>query len=150
MVNLYTVSSCSSCKKAKSWFTKHDITFHEKNFNKIPLTKKEIKLILQSSENGFEDIISTRSRVFKEKNIEIDELTINEACDLLISNPSLLKKPIMLDEKLFLVGYNEDDIRAFIPPEKRDYSFKYEPEEEIDDLISIDEYRYRQAKLNSC
>ena len=34
-------------------------------------------------------------------------------------NPSVLKRPIMIDERRFQVGYNAEEIRVFIPRELR-------------------------------
>ncbi|KHO12702.1 regulatory protein spx [Latilactobacillus curvatus] len=71
------------------------------------------------TEDGTEEIISTRSKVFQELNIKIDDLSINELLDLVQKNPGLLRRPIILDEKRLQVGYNEDEIRRFLPREVR-------------------------------
>ena len=34
---------------------------------------------------------------------------------MITHDPSLLRRPIMLDEKRLQVGYNEDEIRRFLP-----------------------------------
>ncbi|KRM21075.1 regulatory protein spx [Latilactobacillus graminis DSM 20719] len=71
------------------------------------------------TEDGTEEIISTRSKAFQELNIKIDDLSINELLDLVQKNPGLLRRPIILDEKRLQVGYNEDEIRRFLPREVR-------------------------------
>ena len=38
---------------------------------------------------------------------------------LIQENPRLLKRPLIFDEQRLLIGFNEDGIRAFIPPEVR-------------------------------
>ena len=53
--------------------------------------------MLANSENGFDDIISTRSKVFKEKQLEPDTMTIQELVDFIIENPSVLKRPIIIN-----------------------------------------------------
>ncbi|MBA1393688.1 transcriptional regulator Spx, partial [Lactobacillus sp. XV13L] len=62
MVTLYTSPSCTSCRKAKKWFKEHNIPFKERNIFAQPLSKDEIKRILQMTEDGTEEIISTRSK----------------------------------------------------------------------------------------
>ncbi|KRL60054.1 spxA protein [Latilactobacillus fuchuensis DSM 14340 = JCM 11249] len=71
------------------------------------------------TEDGTEEIISTRSKIFQELNIKIDDLSVNELLDLVQENPGLLRRPIILDEKRLQVGYNEDEIRRFLPREVR-------------------------------
>ncbi|KGB13796.1 ArsR family transcriptional regulator, partial [Latilactobacillus sakei] len=43
----------------------------------------------------------------------------NELLDLVQENPGLLRRPIISDEKRLQVGYNEDEIRRFLPREVR-------------------------------
>ena len=117
MVTLYTSPSCTSCRKARAWLKEHDIPFKERNIFSDPLNKNEIKTILRMTEDGTEEIISTRSKIFQELNIKIDDLSVNELLDLVQENPGLLRRPIILDEKRLQVGYNEDEIRRFLPRE---------------------------------
>ena len=119
MVTLYTSPSCTSCRKARAWLEEHNIPYQERNIFSEPLNKNEIKTILRMTEDGTEEIISTRSKVFQELNIKIDDLSINELLDLVQKNTVLLRRPIILDEKRLQVGYNEDEIRRFLPREVR-------------------------------
>lgn len=119
MVNLYTSPSCTSCRKARAWLKEHDIPFKERNIFSEPLTKDEIKQILRMTEDGTEEIISTRSKVFQELGINLDDLTMDELLNLVEKNPGLLRRPIIMDDKRLQVGYNEDEIRRFLPREVR-------------------------------
>ena len=84
-------------------------------------TIDEIKNILRMTEDGTEEIISTRSKAFQELKIDLDEVPLNQLFSLIQNNPGLLRRPIMLDEKRFQVGYNEDEIRRFLSREVRAY-----------------------------
>jgi|GEM_PF-6104806 len=42
MITIYTVSSCTSCKKAKTWLNAHQLTYKEQNLGKEGITKEEI------------------------------------------------------------------------------------------------------------
>lgn len=67
MIQIYTTPSCASCRKAKNGSI--NIRYHIlKKYFSIKLSKDDIFKMLANSENGFEDIISTRSKIFKEKN----------------------------------------------------------------------------------
>jgi len=120
MITLYTSSSCSSCRKAKRWLEENRIPYKEKNIVGIRLTRDDIINMLKFTENGFEDIISTRSKIFKDNNLETDEMRCGELADFIIDNPTILKRPIIVNEKIMQTGYNEDEIRAFIPRKFRD------------------------------
>ncbi|RVU71300.1 MULTISPECIES: transcriptional regulator SpxA [Lactobacillus] len=119
MVDLYVSPSCTSCRKAKAWLKKHDIPFKERNIFSEPLTKDELLQILRMTENGTEEIISTRSRAFQQLKIDLDDLSIDQLLDLVEKNPSLLRRPIIMDDRRLQVGYNEDEIRRFLPRKVR-------------------------------
>lgn len=119
MIQIYTTPSCASCRKAKKWFDQYKIPYSEKNIFSIKLSKEDIFKMLANSENGFDDIISTRSKVFKEKQLEPDSMTIQELVDFIIENPSVLKRPIIINENELQVGYNNEDITIFLPKELR-------------------------------
>ena len=97
MIRIYTAPSCASCRKVKS----------------------ELRELLERSENGTDDIISKRSKIIKENDIDIDSMKINDLIKFIQENPSVLKRPIMIDERRFQVGYNSEEIRVFIPKELR-------------------------------
>lgn len=119
MLNLYTSPSCTSCRKAKAWLKEHDISFKERNIFANPLNKDEIMQILRMTENGTEEIISTRSRTFQNLKINLDDLSIDQLIDLVEKNPSLLRRPIIMDDRRLQVGYNEDEFRRFLPRKVR-------------------------------
>ncbi len=119
MITIYTTSSCSSCRKAKKWMDEQGIEYKEVNLFVKKLTIEELRYILQRTENGTEDIISKRSKVIMEGNHDIDNMTMGELLEFLIANPSALRRPILIDDRHFQIGYNDDEIRAFIPRELR-------------------------------
>ncbi|HHS3439711.1 TPA: Spx/MgsR family RNA polymerase-binding regulatory protein [Streptococcus pyogenes] len=118
MVTLFLSPSCTSCRKARVWLVKHEVDFQEHNIITSPLSRDELMSILSFTENGTEDIISTRSKVFQKLDIDVEELSISDLIDLIAKNPSLLRRPIIMDQKRMQIGFNEDEIRAFL---SRDY-----------------------------
>jgi regulatory protein spx len=124
MVTLYTSPSCTSCRKAKAWLEEHDISYTERNIFSEPLTKQEIKEILRMTEDGTDEIISTRSKTFQKLNINLESMPLQDLYNLIQENPGLLRRPIIIDEKRLQVGYNEDEIRRFLPRGVRTYQLK--------------------------
>lgn len=120
MILLYTSPSCASCRKVKKYFQTYNIPFIEKNIFNNKIAREDIFKMLSNSENGFEDIISTRSKIFKESNLDIESMKTADLVDFIVNNPSILKRPIILTDDDLQVGYNDDDITLFLPPELRD------------------------------
>ena len=119
MIKIYLSGSCSSCRKDKKWLRKRHIEFEEINLTKDIMEKDDLIKILSLTENGLEDVIATRGKTYSGLNHNFDELGLEEAYRLIQENPRLLKRPLIFDEQRLLIGFNEDGIRAFIPPEVR-------------------------------
>lgn len=118
-VLFYTSPGCASCRKAKRWLEDNHITFVEKNIFSNLLSETEIKYLLSRCENGTEDIISTRSKAYAELKDSLDELSVQQLTRFIQKNPSVLKRPIMLSERNMVVGYDDDEITAMVPVERR-------------------------------
>ncbi|KIL47414.1 transcriptional regulator Spx [Jeotgalibacillus sp. S-D1] len=121
MVTLFTSPSCTSCRKAKAWLEEHDIPYTERNIFSEPLSIEEIKEVLRMTEDGTDEIISTRSKIFQKLDVDLDSLPLQDLFELIQENPGLLRRPIIMDEKRLQVGYNEDEIRRFLPRKVRTY-----------------------------
>ncbi|MFQ6862854.1 MULTISPECIES: transcriptional regulator Spx [Beduini] len=119
MIRIYTAPSCASCRKVKSWLKEQNIPYVEKNIFSTLLRKNELRELLERSENGTDDIISKRSKIIKENRVDVNDMTTNELIEFIQNNPSVLKRPIIMDERRFQVGFNSEEIRAFIPRELR-------------------------------
>jgi regulatory protein spx len=121
MVILYTTPSCTSCRKAKAWLEEHEIDYIERNILSNPITVDEIKSMLRLTEDGTTEIISTNSKSFQELNVNFESLSLNEFYKLIIEYPTMLRRPIIQDEKRLQVGYNEEEIRRFLPRRLRTF-----------------------------
>ncbi|KRL54579.1 arsenate reductase-like protein [Paucilactobacillus oligofermentans DSM 15707 = LMG 22743] len=79
----------------------------------------EIKNILRMTEDGTEEIISKRSKSFQKLHVSVDDLPMKTLYSMIQNDPGLLRRPIIIDDKRLQVGYNEDEIRRFLPRDVR-------------------------------
>ena len=115
MIVIYTSPGCASCRKVKAWLKEREIKFIEKNIFNVLLNRKEVKYLLSRSDNGTDDIISKRSKIIQENRIDLDNMSLDELVDFIIQNPSILRRPIILNEDNFQVGYDVEEIESFKP-----------------------------------
>ena len=115
MLKLYVSNSCSSCRKVKAFFNKLNIPYKEINIMSGQLTKEDLKEILAKSDYGTDDLVSTRSKIMKEHNIDIESMKLNDLLDFILANPTVMKRPIIVDDRKIEVGYDPDEITAFLP-----------------------------------
>ena len=119
MIKIYTSPSCSSCRKVKKWFEEKNIPFVEKSIFSPNLNVNDLREILEKTENGTEDIISERSKIVQENHIDFEDMKVSELLDFIKENPSVLKRPIIVDTTRIQVGFNDEEIRSFIPAARR-------------------------------
>lgn len=119
MIVIYTSHGCASCRKVKNWLKERNINYIEKNIFNTLLNDKEIKYLLSRTENGSDDIISKRSKIVRDNNIDLDEISTDELCKFIVENPSVLRRPIIISDKNMQIGYDEEEIDAFVPAELR-------------------------------
>lgn len=113
MIVVYTSPGCASCRKVKTYLKDREIKYIEKNIFKTLLNEKEIKYLISRTDNGTEDIISKRSRIFQEGNYDIDGMSLDNLCKFICENPSVLKRPIIIDDRNLQVGFDEEEIEVF-------------------------------------
>ena len=119
MIVVYTSPGCASCRKVKQWLKDRNLEFIEKNIFKTVLNEKEIKTLFERTENGTDDLVSKRSKIIQEQQIDVDSMTMNELVNFIKENPSILKRPIIISENNFQVGYDEEEISTFVPTRLR-------------------------------
>ena len=73
--------------------------------------------VLRWTQGGFDDIVVNHPQSMELKALKKQCYTLqfNQALEFIMSHPELLRTPIILENDKLLVGYNEEEIRAFIP-----------------------------------
>ena len=61
---------------------------------------------------------------FSKLDIDVESISVSELLHLIEQYPSLLRRPIIIDAKRMQIGFNEDEIRAFLPRSYRKQELK--------------------------
>ena len=104
---LYGISNCDTVKKAKNWLETHNIDYKFHDFRKQGLDANTINQWLQSV--SWDKILNKRSTSWRNLDPSIQQ-TVNETniVDLLIENPTLIKRPVMDVNDTITLGFNSD------------------------------------------
>jgi len=124
-MKFYYSPSCASCRKARNWLENNNVPYIERNIIRNPLKMNELKEILSMTEDGTSEITSTRSRAYEQYRGTFDDLSVSEFLEVVQEHPSLLRRPIMMDDKRLQVGFSEDEIRCFLPRKVRRVALKH-------------------------
>ena len=119
MVNLYFHTNDPSKRKAINWLTAHGIEVKQRNLEKQPLTKQEVRQLLALSINGTDDLISLRSRDTKALELDKKVVTIDELTAAIQVAPRILKNPVIFDRTKLVTGFDKEKMGIFIPQPQR-------------------------------
>lgn len=112
-VVFYTYPSCTSCRKAKAWLSEQGVPYEERHLYKEPPTYEELMDIIKKTNNGTEEILSTRSQYFKSLNMDIENMKVSEFLEFLSREPKLLKRPILTNGDNIVIGYNKSALEQY-------------------------------------
>lgn len=114
MLKIYTISSNQETKEAEHWLYAHKVKFAEVDVLKERVSTEEILRIVSLTEHGVEEIIATETRAYTRLNLNFNNLKLEDFMELLEENATLLKVPLMLDEKQLQIGFDEDKMQRFL------------------------------------
>lgn len=118
MIVIYTKGGSLSCRSAIHWFQNNKISYKERRIHtKFPLNRVELEEILLLTPNGFDDILSFRSKIYKQLKCNFDNSSYGKALELVVKNPNILRLPIIIDRERskVVVGFHEEEISCFLP-----------------------------------
>lgn len=133
MIKIYTSPTSSSCQKATKWLIKYNIPFKEILWQRDGMSLKEFYNILSLTENGVADIVSVQSRAYIEIENNFVNKSLKEVYLHMLTNKSLLRTPLILDNTHLQVGFNSEEIRKFIPRNMRKVQYSIRTENLAED-----------------
>lgn len=108
MFTFYQYPKCSTCRKARSELEKLGKDFTSIDIKKNPPKAELILEWMESSDYTIKNFFNTSGQSYRALGLKdkIDNLSAQEAADLLASDGMLIKRPILLkDGKLLQIGY---------------------------------------------
>jgi regulatory protein spx len=114
-VTILTLASNPSSRKAVKFLQENNIQMNEKRISFLrKMDFSDFMKILELTENGFDDIVAVKSKAYQNLGIDINDLNKVQVYNLICENPTIMKAPIIFNDRKLVVGYGEE-IRIFIP-----------------------------------
>ena len=88
------------------------VDFEERDYGKTPFTEKELRELIGS--DPIETFLNTRTPLYREKNMKQKPPSKDEAIKLMLKDPNLLKRPVIIKGKKKLTGFNEAEVKALL------------------------------------
>jgi len=108
-IQIIGTKKCNETQKAERYFKERRVPFHFRDLTEKVLAKGELENITKVI--PLEDLIDKESKRFKERGMQFMVYDIEEE---LLSDPLLLKTPIVRNEKSVTVGYQPNVWKEWI------------------------------------
>ena len=111
MLKVYAYKGCSTCRNATKWLTANKIAFQEIPIRETPPSLEELKDAFAARGGDVRKFFNTSGQDYR--NLRLSEMLAaisdEEALGLLTKNGNLIKRPFVVSEKAYLVGFKEDE-----------------------------------------
>jgi Spx/MgsR family transcriptional regulator len=107
--DFYQKPSCTTCRNAVADLEARGVALRKHDLAKeLPSRELLSRLI---DEQGMDVVVNAKSRAFKDRRLELSALTREQAIDLILEEPNLMKRPLLLSGSRAIFGFRPDDYR---------------------------------------
>ena len=119
MIEAYIYSSCTSCRTTESVLRNSGAAYDTRDYFKHRFSRDELAGILARANLTPREVLSKRSKVYKARGEEIEALSNDELLDLMIQEPTLLRRPLVLGPTGVIVGHNQSKLEEMIAADEQ-------------------------------
>lgn len=88
------------------------IDFDEREYGKNPFAEKELREII--GDDPIEPFLNTRTPLYRERKMKQKPPSKDEAIRLMLKDPNLLKRPVIIKGKKKLTGFDEAELKNLL------------------------------------
>lgn len=98
---------CSTCKKAKAFLDKKEISYNDRDIVHNNPNKEELKKWIEISNIDISKFFNTSGIKYRQLNLKevLKELSFDEKLDILSSDGMLVKRPLLIMSNKVLIGF---------------------------------------------
>lgn len=106
-LTLYGIPNCDTMKKARVWLDGHDIAYRFHDYKKAGIDRATLKGWVDAL--GWEALLNRLGTTFR-KLPDADKVDLNadRAVDLMLAQPSMIRRPVLVAGDWIEVGFKPD------------------------------------------
>src|SRR5262249_6894051 len=109
---LYAKKSCSQCERAISFLNKKGVNYQVKDIVHEPPPRSLLEKVIKA-ENIYASL-NQRSTTYRENHLGKRRTTKNEAIRLMLKDPNLIKRPLIIKDNRAYQGFDEKGLIDFV------------------------------------
>lgn len=112
-VTLYGISNCDTVKKARVWLDQHGVAYAFHDYKKAGIERPQLEAWVAA--HGWETILNKAGTTFRAlADADKTGLDAAKAVDLMLAQPSMIKRPVLDLGDRALVGFKPDSYAAIL------------------------------------
>lgn len=116
MITVFGIPNCDKIRKTLSWLDTHSVEHQFVDLKKSPLEADELDVIV--TQIGLDTILNRRGTTWRKLGLADKALSDKELQDVLLQNQSMIIRPLIEKDGVFLAGYDEDAFSSFLEIEE--------------------------------
>ena len=113
MIKILHNNSCSKSRGILEYLDENGVSFEIIDFIKDPLSETELRTVLKKLHCPVLDIVRTNEKIYKEQFRDKD-LCDDDLIQMLLQNPSLIQRPILIKGSVAMVGRPIENVKFFM------------------------------------
>lgn len=110
-MKVYGIRNCDTVKKARKWLDEQGVDYQFHDFKKDGLTSEKLSQWEQAV--GWEALLNKRGTTWRKLPDEVRAtISAQSAHQVMLDNPSIIKRPVVEHDDEVSVGFNPDDWAA--------------------------------------
>ena len=106
MIKVYGIKNCDTVKKALTWLAEHGVEHKLHDYRMDGLN--EDFLVKAEQQFGWDNLLNRRSTTWRNLDEQVKKtLEKPTALSVLMAHPTLIKRPIILQDDIALIGFND-------------------------------------------
>jgi len=108
---VYGIKNCDTMKKARAWLDAHDIAYDFHDYKVSGITRETLVKWVEMV--GWEVLLNRAGTTFRKlPDAAKANITERKAVDLMLEQPSMIKRPVLSRGRTLLVGFSQERYSA--------------------------------------
>ncbi|MAB96989.1 MAG: ArsC family reductase [Pseudomonadaceae bacterium] len=104
---LYGIKACDTMKKARTWLDEHQVSYQFHDYKAVGIDRENLQK--WCDEHGWEKILNRAGTTFRKlDDAQKSDLDQSKAIELMMAQPSMIKRPVLDLGTKTLVGFKPE------------------------------------------
>ncbi len=117
MPTLYGIKNCDTMKKARTWLEEHGVAYEFHDYKTAGIDRAHIERWVQAV--GWETLLNRAGTTFRKlPETERENVTASRAIELMLAQPSMIKRPVLERNGRIWVGFKPETYETAFPAKR--------------------------------